>query len=205
MITTLIFDLDGLQAYQDVFQGLGIALSAQQYEEHWIRDGKGITDFIQEHELPLERDPVHRKKMVRYKELVISSVQPMPGALAALELLSAHKTMALATSSCAEGAIAVLETLGIQKYFACTATKESAERAKPFPDLFLWVASTLNVDPAECLVLEDAEKGIIAAHAAGMRSVAVPNTHTRNNDFSRATMVLSSLDELTLETIQELR
>jgi len=78
------------------------------------------------------------------------------------------------------------------------------KRVKPFPDIFLWVVAELEVTPGECLVLEDAEKGIIAADAAGMRSIAVPNIHTRHNDFSRATMILPSLEGLTIETIEQL-
>jgi len=126
----------------------------------------------------------------------------MPGALAVLAALRPHKTLALATSSYEHSALAVLETLDIKDTFSCIATKTSAARAKPFPDIFLWVASRLNVAPAQCLVLEDAEKGILAAHAAGMRSIAIPNEHTKHNDFSKATLVLPSLEHLTLDVIE---
>jgi len=77
-------------------------------------------------------------------------------------------------------------------------------RVKPFPDIFLAAASALGVLPSECLVVEDAEKGIVAAHAAGMRSVAIPNEHTRSNDFSKATAVIADLKALTVELVREL-
>ena len=69
------------------------------------------------------------------------------------------------------------------------------------PDIFLGVATAMRASPRECVVIEDAEKGILAAAVAAMLSIAVPNLHTRHNDFSKATMVLRSLEELTLEAI----
>ncbi len=213
MISTLIFDLDGLladteklhrRAYQDVLGELGVTVTEQQYEEHWIRNGRGITEFFEEHGIPVDPDIVRRRKAVRYRELVLSSAEAMPGALRALEDLQPHKTMALATSSYHDAAYAVIETLGIRKYFTCIATRDDVARLKPFPDIFLLVASRLNAIPAHCLVLEDAQKGIIAADAAGMRSIAIPNIHTSRNDFSKATMVLPSLGAVTVAKLDEL-
>ena len=52
--------------------------------------------------------------------------------------------------------------------------------------------------------MEDAEKGILAADAAGMKSIAVPNIHTMSNDFSKATLVVNSLEEVSYELIDKL-
>ena len=63
MSDAVIFDLDGLlsdterlhrQAYQNVFEKLGLQLSDREYEEHWIRAGKGITEFKAERHLSLD-------------------------------------------------------------------------------------------------------------------------------------------------------
>ena len=75
---------------------------------------------------------------------------------------------------------------------------------KPAPDIFLLAARLLRVDPAECLVFEDAEKGVIAAHRAGMRCIAVPNDFTRHHDFSMATRVCASLREVNFDLLAEL-
>jgi beta-phosphoglucomutase-like phosphatase (HAD superfamily) len=64
---------------------------------------------------------------------------------------------------------------------------------KPAPDSFLKAAELMKVAPAMCVVIEDAEKGVIAAHRAGMKSIAVPNRHTLGSDFSLATCVCPSL------------
>jgi HAD superfamily hydrolase (TIGR01509 family) len=210
-ISTLIFDLDGLlsdteklhrQAYQEALGLFGVALSDDQYDEHWIRNGKGIREFADQHGLDLDPMAVRPHKAARYRELVRARAKPMPGAVRVLDTLRHHKTLALATSSEQPDAYTVLETLGIVDAFSCIGTKANAARVKPAPDLFLWVASELQTEPSECLVLEDSERGITAARAAGMRSVAIPNEQTRGNDFSRATMMLTSLKELTREAIE---
>ena len=77
-------------------------------------------------------------------------------------------------------------------------------QVKPAPEIFLKAANLLGVAPAQCLVLEDAEKGILAAHRAGMRSVAIPNDYTRHHDFSKATRICNSLIEITPELLQSL-
>jgi beta-phosphoglucomutase-like phosphatase (HAD superfamily) len=77
-------------------------------------------------------------------------------------------------------------------------------QVKPAPDIFLKAASDLGVAPADCLVFEDAEKGVIAAHRAGMRCIAVPNDYTRHHDFSKATRICASLREITPEFLKTL-
>jgi beta-phosphoglucomutase-like phosphatase (HAD superfamily) len=75
---------------------------------------------------------------------------------------------------------------------------------KPAPDIFLAAAQQLGATPSQCVVLEDAEKGVIAANLAGMRCIAIPNNHTRHHDFSKATRVCSSLKNVTLELLETL-
>jgi HAD superfamily hydrolase (TIGR01509 family) len=213
VITTIIFDLDGLladteklhrQAYQKALAEAGIALADAEYEEHWIRQGKGIADYMANRGLAADPDLLRSRKGDLYRDLVSSSAEFMPGADVALRTFFGRKALALATASYRDAAMAVLAKLGIGHMFACIATHAEAARTKPWPDIFIHVAGALSVSPAECLVVEDSEKGVLAAAAAGMRSVAVPNVHTRNHDFRRATVVLQSLHALTPELVDGL-
>ena len=212
MITAVIFDLDGLladterlhrQAWQEILAQHGVSVSDREYEEHWIRDGHGIAEFVRRRGLDLDPAAARERKAVRYEDLVRTHATPMPGAREALERLHGHKVLALATSSYRRSARVVLTALRIDGYFECILAHGDAPRLKPFPDLFLATAARLGVAPAQCLVLEDAQKGIVAAYAAGMRSIAIPNEHTRSNDFSRATVVLDSLERVTVERVDE--
>jgi len=213
MITTLIFDLDGLladteklhcRAYQDALGKFGFELTENHYSEHWILKGGSIGEFITARGLNIDPELVRLMKAERYEELVVSTAAPMPGAISILFRMKGWKKLALATSSYEDAAYAVLKALNIGVYFSCIATRSSVTRIKPFPDLFLYVAKMFGEAPDNCLVFEDSEKGIIAAQAAGMKSIAIPNIHTFDHDFSKATVVVPSLEEVTRELIENL-
>ena len=80
--------------------------------------------------------------------------------------------------------------------------RQMVERAKPAPDLFLAMLERIDLEPRECLVIEDAEKGMQAAIAAGLPVVVVRTRETREFDFSPADLVLDSHAEL-LEMMRE--
>lgn len=213
MISAVIFDLDGLladteklhlSAYQTAFSELGFELSDEEYANHWIRCGQGTDAFIAQRNLAVDSNLVRREKSRLYKKLVSSSAKPMPGARELLRALQGRKLMGLATSSHPKDAYVVLNALDFGDFFCCVATKSSVERIKPYPDIFLYVANEMNILPENCVVLEDAEKGILAADAAGMKSIAVPNRHTMSNDFSKADLVMNSLEEVSYELIDKL-
>lgn len=213
MIDAVIFDLDGLladteklhlAAYKKVFSELGIELSDEEYADHWIRSGQGTEAFIAKRNLTADSDLVRREKAIVYKKLVCTNAEPMSGAQELLCSLKGKKTMALATSSYPEDAHAVLKALDFEDFFSYMASKNSIKRVKPYPDIFLHVAKEINTPPERCLVIEDAEKGVLAADAAGMKSIAVPNKYTMDNDFSKANLVLDSLEEINCELIDQL-
>jgi beta-phosphoglucomutase len=211
MITTVIFDLDGLladteplhcRAYQDALQSEGASLTKADYIEHWVRSGKGIADWVALHGLNVDPLALRVKKSARYLELLASSLRPMDGALELLKVLYGNKTLALASSSYQDAVDGVLEGLNIARYFEAIVTGLDVPRVKPAPDIFLTAARRVGAVPSECVVIEDAEKGVLAAYQAGMSCIAVPNAHTRHHDFSKASRVCSSLNEITLQSIE---
>ena len=210
MIAATIFDLDGLladteclhcRAYQMALSEHGIQLGDAEYAEHWVRFGNGIADWVALRGLSLDPQALRLRKASHYLDLLISSLRPMEGALELLELLHGKTRIALASSSYRDAVEGVVSGLGIARFFDVIVTGLDVPRVKPAPDIFLKAASDLGVPPSECLVLEDAEKGVIAAHRAGMRCIAVPNDYTRHHDFSLATKICSSLKEITPEVL----
>ena len=213
MITSVIFDLDGLLAdterlhclaYQEALRFYGATVTDQEYGEHWVRSGRGIAEWITDRGLTLDPIALRADKSRAYLELLLSELRPMERALALLEDLHGRKNLALASSSYRDAVDGVLVGLGIARYFQVIVTGLDVPRVKPAPDIFLAAAEQLRVSPAECVVLEDAEKGVLAAHLAGMRCIAIPNQHTRHHDFSKATRVCSSLNEITVELLDGL-
>ena len=77
-----------------------------------------------------------------------------------------------------------------------TVCKGDAPKIKPAPDLFLEAARQLNVNPSDCIVIEDSHNGMHAAHDAGMKVIAVPNRLTNILDFSNAEWSAQSLTDL---------
>jgi len=128
----------------------------------------------------------------------------MDGALELLDAFHGQIRLALASSSYRDAINGVLAGLNITHFFDVVVSGLDVAAVKPAPDIFLKAAHDLGVRPEECIVLEDAEKGVLAAHSAGMRCIAVPNDYTRHHDFSRATRICSSLKEITAELLQSL-
>lgn len=212
-INALIFDLDGLladteslhcRAYQMALLEYDVELQEAEYGEHWVRHGKGIAEWLASQKLQLDSQALRLRKSQHYLDLLACSLRPMEGAVDLLRQLYGKKRIALASSSYRDAVDGVLAGLGIARFFEVIVSGLDVPRVKPAPDLFLKAARDLNVAPAECLVLEDAEKGVVAARLAGMRCVAVPNRYTRHHDFSCATRVCASLSEITEDFLQQL-
>lgn len=118
------------------------------------------------------------------------TVVAYPGAA---ELLAGPIPIAVVTSGSTELATARLRGAGLAPP-AVLITADSISRGKPDPEPFLLGAHALVVDPARCLVLEDAPPGVESGLAAGMPVVAFRTTHTEA-EIARATVVLDSLAE----------
>jgi sugar-phosphatase len=77
---------------------------------------------------------------------------------------------------------------------------------KPHPEVFLRTAGLLKVDPTRCLVFEDSFYGVIAAKAARMKVVAMPDPSEYDQErFSAADLKIRSLDEFTLDTFRQMQ
>lgn len=210
MIRALLFDLDGLltdterlhmESYQQCFGEVGVEISNDFYTEHWIRRGLNVDAFCALQKLPYAPAVMRDRKKEIYHRLVRERAALMPGARAVLERFDGRMEMALVTSTYRDSAAEVLAAVDVARHFDPVITGNDVVRQKPDPECFLLAAHRLGVMANECLVLEDAEKGIVATHSAGMFSVAVPNSFTANNDFTLATRILTSLDEVTDELL----
>jgi beta-phosphoglucomutase family hydrolase len=213
MPAAVIFDMDGtlvatteadFLAWQKLFSTHGRSLS---FDEYFPLLGKKSSDVVH-HILGLhghEATVAMHKKMVFFEEIVKEKgIDMMPNAEQLLKALQAeHIPIALATSSRVMKMKLVMKTADLDKYFNVVVTGEEVAIGKPGPDIFLLAAKRLNVDPAQCVVIEDAASGVAAAKAAGMKCVAVTNTH-HERDLQEADLVVNDLSELSLSKISGL-
>ncbi|MGC3953843.1 MAG: HAD family phosphatase [Propionicimonas sp.] len=134
-----------------------------------------------------------------------TELKVLPGAVAAVERLATRWTLALASSSPRVLIDQAAATMGITDRFATTMSTEELTGAagKPAPDIYLEVCRRLGVEPGRAVAVEDAPNGIRAAHAAGMKVVAIPpHFHPPTADvLALADVVIDSLDDLTVELV----
>jgi HAD superfamily hydrolase (TIGR01509 family) len=213
VIGSIIFDLDGVlidseglqhQAYAEVLQRFGVRISLDEYATHWTATGRGPEYAVRTYQLPVDPQELRVLKGAVYHDILRRQVTLMPGVAAALSRLRQRFPLGLATNSNRADVTFVLRHFELEGYFSSVVAREDYGLAKPEPDAYVVSAGRLGVAPRNCLVVEDAYRGVLAAHRAGARPVAVPNRFTRNNDFSLALRVLNSLDELTVAVAEAL-
>ena len=144
-------------------------------------------------------DPVTALEQIESLEIAdLDGVHVLPGVPEALAALTAPAggpaAFAIATSATRSLARARLAAAGIEEP-ELLVTVEDVERGKPHPDPFLLAAQRLGVDPADCLVCEDAPSGIIAAKAAGCAVLAVTTTSPAE-ELTAADLVVGALDQV---------
>jgi len=217
-IETVMFDLDGLladteelhvRAYHEVAKHLGIILT-DEYMHSFIglstaeNVKKIIRDFkIQQFNF---NDIIKLRYENYYKIISCTPLYPMEGAGECLERVKIKGLKkGLVTSSLREHALGVLENIkkysdGLQKLlsFDFMIFGDEIKHPKPSPDIYKQASLLANSIPSKCLALEDSEAGVISAKRAGMKVIAVPNYHTRNQNFDLADMVLPSLKEVAI-------
>ncbi len=129
-------------------------------------------------------------------------MKPSPGFHELVNRLAqAGMRLALASNSDRIHVDRVVDQLGIRGFFDLIVTGDQVPQGKPGPDIYLLAVSQLNVLPRECVALEDSQPGIESAKAAGLYCIAVPTLFTRHQDLSRADLIGSFLEEITLDVL----
>jgi len=154
---------------------------------------------------PAHWDALFRRKTEIYRDLVRDELKLMPGALELLADLRENRVRcAVATSASRVTMDVVFAATGLARYFDATVTLENVARPKPDPEAFFKAAQLLNTPAAQCIVIEDALKGITAAKAANMLCVVVPTALSRSEDLQVADLVVESLEQLSTERLAAL-
>lgn len=176
----------------------GVNLAEQEYYDNWTRKGNGIIEFIKRKNLTVDVKKYRETRNKIYLEFLKTNIPVMSGANETIKELSKTYKLGLVSSSSREFVSFILKSTDLEKYFSTVITAEDVKKEKPAPDGFLLAAKRLRVNPKQCIVIEDAEKGVIAAKAAGMKVIAIPSVKTIDNDFSRADLIIDNIKSLTL-------
>ena len=147
------------------------------------------------------------RKEELFRQEIRRSFPAMAGARELVQTLHrAGFALAVASSAPPENVDLALERLAIGSCFGAVVNGRDVRRGKPDPEVFLLAAARLGVPPARCVVVEDAPVGVAAAHAGGMKAVALLSTGRRREDFDgiRPERIVTSLRELSPASFEDL-
>jgi HAD superfamily hydrolase (TIGR01509 family) len=205
----IIFDMDGLlidsepywrQAEKTVFGKHGVALNDTLLRQVMgFRLNEVVKHWYDYKPWPNPNLPETETEVLQtVKQLILEHAEAMPGVYQLLEQLAQKNIkLAIASSSAMSLIQAVIQKLNIEKYFDVLWSAQHEPFGKPHPSIFLSTANKLGVSPTDCLVFEDSLNGVLAAKAARMKCIAVPDALQQNDPrFAIADWVIPSLEEL---------
>ena len=182
-----IFDCDGtladsmpvhFAAFLKTFKHLGIDLDLSE-ELYYSLAGVPIHEFVSrlndQFKMSIDSHQVDEWKNKFYRES-LDEIKPVQPVVDLLKATVGKLPIAVASGGTLHCVSHTLRTIGVSDFVDTLVTAEDVQHGKPAPDIFLKAAELLKVDPAKCLVFEDAALGIQAAHSAGMKAVHV-ETH----------------------------
>lgn len=201
----VIFDLDGVlvdtgwahrQAWYDLAGTEGLEMSDDFFRDTFGMQNAAILPMLRP---GISQDEVERLsdcKEQRYRDLVEQRLEFAEGAEALVNDLKRHGfRLAIGSSAPPENLDLFWSRLALADFFDARVTKEEITESKPSPQTFLAAARKLGIEPARCVVVEDAVQGVQAARAGGMPIVAVTTTRSRQ-DLAQADRVVDNLSEL---------
>ncbi|MFI3247190.1 MAG: hexitol phosphatase HxpB [Ferrimonas sp.] len=211
----VIFDMDGVlidsepywqQAQLEIFPNYGVPLTRadtittkglriDQVVQHWHQRYPWGSQAPQKQAAEIQW--VAQQIVQRVEQLIRTEGRPLNGVQQALiHLQQQGIPMALATSSPQSLIDATLTRLQLHQYFQAVCSAEQLPYGKPHPQVYLDAAAALSIAPISCLAIEDSLNGVIAAKAAGMQVIAIPEPDQRHDPrFSIADHTLLDLTQ----------
>ncbi|MFI5204088.1 MAG: hexitol phosphatase HxpB [Flavobacteriales bacterium] len=211
-LQAVIFDMDGLlinsepmwrEAEKKVFAKVGIQLTDEMcFQTVGLRIDEVVEYWYRKYPWQAgSHEEIKNEVVQKVIELVKKGGEALPGVYETLDFFEKRKIpMAIASASPLVIINEVVNKLHIVTRFSVIHSAELEEFGKPHPVVYLSAARMLNVQPYECLVFEDSFNGIVAARAARMKVIAVPeDIHYGEPHFAAAHLVLKSLTEFNEE------
>jgi HAD superfamily hydrolase (TIGR01509 family) len=214
-IKALIFDFDGLildtegpvyNSWRELLLRYGYDMSLEDWQV-CIGSAEGTASFFNtlgdKLDKPLDIEAEAPQRLQRELEMV--AMQPvLPGVEEYIQRAAELKfKLAVASSSSCSWVISHLEERGLRDHFECVLGADDVGVTKPDPTLYLTALDCLGINADQAIAFEDSPNGVLAAKAAGLYCVAVPNPITKQLQIKGADLQLGSLAELTLDQLLE--
>jgi HAD superfamily hydrolase (TIGR01509 family) len=192
----VLVDTEGLyfRATQTVLAKAGVQLTADQFKEISLRRGESTFQLAAEAGIGGEQIDFLRAERDRiYAESLGSQSWAIDGVEEVLRTLYGKLRMGVVTGTCREHfEIAHFQT-GFGQYLDFVITREDCQQLKPHPGLYLTALKRHHLRPDECIVVEDSERGLASAVAAGLECLIVLSEWTKDGNFRNAVKVLANI------------
>ncbi len=206
MIKAIFWDNDGVlvdterlyfEANRRILAPLGLDLTAEMFVEFFLRQGKGAWHLVEEQ--GFNQDEIQKMRNFRnalYAELLMKQSRTIDGAEEVLRALHGTYVMGVVTSSRKDHFAMIHRNSALLRYMAFVLADGDYAKHKPEPDPYRAATARSGCRPEECVAIEDSERGLAAAHAAGIHCFVIPTELTKDGDFSKADRVLQSIKEV---------
>jgi beta-phosphoglucomutase len=226
MLKAIIFDFNGVilddeplhyQSMRDAVAEVGISITREEYWQKYLPldDVRCLEAIGKTHRAELTAEmqaAILKRKSIIYHKRLSDQFPLFPGAAEMIRSASHNYPLALASGARREEIETTLNATDLRDCFRVIVAAEDFTLGKPHPESFLLALRKLNqaldgtmpkILPGECLVVEDSVGGIEGARAAGMMCLAVANSYPAR-DLQHANRVVSSLEEVGLDSLQQL-
>jgi HAD superfamily hydrolase (TIGR01509 family) len=202
MVEAILWDNDGVlvdseylffDSTRRILAGIGIQLSLEAFLDLSMRQGRSAFELAAESGWSKqELTRLKHERDLLYSEMLRRQPRPFSGVAETLKALHGTVRMAVVTSSQRQHFEVMHANIGLTGYFEFVLAREDYTKSKPSPEPYLLALQRLGMKAEACVAVEDSERGLAAARAAGLRCLVIPNEMTRNCSFHGATAILSS-------------
>src|ERR1051325_8715834 len=225
MLQAVIFDFNGIivddepihyRLFQRVFAEEGIDLAEATYYQRYLGfDDRGaFLAAFRDHGRaigPAKLQQLIARKADYYQEAIRNCVAIFPGVRALIEDLTRHVPLAVASGALRQEIETILQAAGLLSHFRAIVSAEDVQQGKPEPEIFIKALAALNaangagaaIAPVDCVVIEDSKEGVRGARHAGMKCLAVTNSHP-SELLQEADAIVASLEEVTVPYLRHL-
>ncbi|MFA5150409.1 MAG: beta-phosphoglucomutase family hydrolase [Candidatus Omnitrophota bacterium] len=209
----VIFDMDGVvvntvplhfKAWKKMFSGYGKKFTFKDYELKVdgiprISGARAVLPELSEERL---EKAAAKKQRYLLEFLRKDGIKTYPDAVYLIKNLKKDKIKtAIITSS--KNCLYILRKAKINKFFDVIITGNDIKRGKPYPDIFLLAAKRLGLKARECVVIEDAVLGIVAAKRAKIKSIGI-DRYSKPARLKQANLIVNNLKKLSLSKLKRL-